>query len=91
MDTLKPGEQRLHNHPVVGQFVVHRFGEPTPGFGSTYPTNPFTGQPMPYFAAGRFYASEEEAVRGFDAMTREAPTLEDRRYSMAEASFGEVE
>lgn len=79
METLAPGEQCLHNHPVAGQFYVRRW------FGGDHPKD------RPYFAAGRFYATEDEAVRGFDAMTREPPAPEDRRYAMAEASFGETD
>lgn len=79
MDTLKPGEQRLHNHPVVGQFCVRRW------FGDDNPKG------LPYFTAGHFYATETDAVRGFDTMTREGAALKDRRYAMAEASIGEVE
>jgi hypothetical protein len=75
-ETLKPGEQRQHFHPLT-YFVVRRW------FGNDHPAG------RPYFCAGRFYASEEAAVRGFDGMTKEAPAVEDRRYAMAEASFGE--
>lgn len=63
MGDLQPGHQQLYHHPEAGQFYVYRFSD-----GGDHPTG------LPFFCAGRYYASEREAVIGFDAEWNAAHT-----------------
>jgi hypothetical protein len=57
---MNRGEQRLHRHPIVGDFYVRRWG------GDDHPPG------LEYFVDGVFYESEAAAVAGFFTRVHEA-------------------